>query len=147
MVSLLDIADQKKTVKVRGADIAVVGLSAKDIASLLSSFPELREMLAGRVGEGLAADAMQKFAPAAIAAVIAAGTGVGGDPKSIEAAGRLAVGEQIELLAVILEMTFPSGIGPFVERLEGLGLMTTGGAKAAESGWAPDTKSPAPSKP
>ena len=58
-------------------------------------------------------------------------------------AARLGLGEQLDLLAAIFELTFPQGVGPFVTKLDALGLLKS--ADAA-SGWAQDTKSPEPLK-
>jgi hypothetical protein len=142
MVSLLDIADLAKTVPVRGKDLTVLGLSARDVVHLFGKFPELRALMAGKASE-LTPEAIMKLAPAAVAAVIAAGTGSAGDAKAEAVAARLAIGEQVEILAAIFELTFPQGIGPFVARLDAFGLLKGDGA----SGWDQDTKSPAPSKP
>ena len=59
------------------------------------------------------------------------------------AAGRLPIGEQVELLSAIFDLTFPQGIDPFVARLEALGVVR---APAVASGKGPVTPSPAPSK-
>ena len=141
MVSLLDIADQQKTVPLRGKDVTVRGISAQDVVYLLGKFPELRSLMAGNRAD-VTPESLLKFAPAAVAAVIAAGTGSAGDEKAEAVAARLAIGEQVEILAAIFELTFPQGIGPFVARLDAFGLLKGDGA----SGWGPDTKSPAPSK-
>ena len=42
MVGLIDIAPGVETVEVQGAPVAVHGISAKGLASLLGRFPELR---------------------------------------------------------------------------------------------------------
>jgi hypothetical protein len=143
MVSLLEIADLKKTVTVRGADVAVFGVSAQGIAHLFNTFPELRVMMSGR-RDSITPDSIVQFAPAAIAAIIAAGTGNVGDKDAEAVAARLTLGEQLNLLSAIFELTFPQGVGPFVEQLEGLGILRV---SAAASGKEADTKSPAPSKP
>jgi hypothetical protein len=142
MVSLLDIVDQQKTVPIRGKDIPVSGVSAEGVAYLLGAFPELRQMMAGGAkASEVTVDHIMKIAPRAVAAAIAAGTGAPGDAKVEEAAGKLSVGEQVELLAAIFDLTFPQGIDPFVARLEAFGLV---GGPAA-SGKVPATPSPAPS--
>jgi hypothetical protein len=141
MVSLLDIADLTKSVPVRGKEVTVFGISAQDVVYLLGKFPELRSLMAGNRAE-LTPEAMLKLAPAAVAAVVAAGTGSAGDEKAEAVAARLAIGEQVEIIAAIFELTFPQGIGPFVAKLEAFGLLKGDGT----SGWGPDTKSPAPSK-
>lgn len=142
MVSLLDIADTKKTVPIRGKEIPVNGISAEGIAHLLAAFPDLRKLMGGK-SEEVTPDALMQFAPRAVAVAIASGTGLSGSKEGEAAAAKLSIGEQVELLAAIIDMTFPQGFGPFVERLDSLGVVS---ARAVpESGKAPDIKSPAPS--
>jgi hypothetical protein len=142
MVSLLDIADQQKTVTIRGKDVAVFGISAQDIVYLFGKFPELRLLMSGKQAD-LTPETLLKLAPGAVAAAIAAGTGSAGDEQAEAVAARLGLGEQLDLLAAIFELTFPQGVGPFVAKLDALGLL-----KSADgaSGWAQDTKSPEPPK-
>ena len=142
MVSLLDIADQQKTVTIRDKDVAVFGISAQDIVYLFGKFPELRLLMSGKQAD-LTPETLLKLAPGAVAAAIAAGTGSAGDEQAEAVAARLGLGEQLDLLAAIFELTFPQGVGPFVAKLDALGLL-----KSADgaSGWAQDTKSPEPSK-
>jgi hypothetical protein len=140
MVSLLDIAEAQKTVAIRGQDIPVYGISAEGIAHLLGAFPELRKMFAGKATE-ITPEQMMNLAPRAVASAIAAGTGLIGDPKAEAMAAKLSIGEQLELLAAIFDLTFPQGLGPFLDRLDALGVRDP-----AVSGWAQDMKSPAPSK-
>jgi hypothetical protein len=142
MVSLLDIADQQKTVTIRGKDVAVFGISAQDIVYLFGKFPELRLLMSGKQAD-LTPETLLKLAPGAVAAAIAAGTGSAGDENAEAVAARLGLGEQLELLAAIFDLTFPQGVGPFVAKLDALGLL-----KSADgaSGWAQDTSSPGVSK-
>jgi len=141
MVSLLDIADQQKTVTIRDKDVAVFGISAQDIVYLFGKFPELRLLMSGKQAD-LTPETLLKLAPGAVAAAIAAGTGSAGDENAEAVAARLGLGEQLDLLAAIFELTFPQGVGPFVAKLDALGLL-----KSADdaSGWAQDMSSPAPS--
>jgi hypothetical protein len=142
MVSLLDIADQQKTVTIRDKDVAVFGISAQDIVYLFGKFPELRLLMSGKQTD-LTPEALLKLAPGAVAAAIAAGTGSAGDEQAEAVAARLGLGEQLDLLAAIFDLTFPQGVGPFVQKLDALGLL-----KSADSGsgWAQATRSPEPSK-
>jgi hypothetical protein len=142
MVSLLDIADRQKTVTIRDKDVAVFGISAQDIVYLFGKFPELRLLMSGKQAD-LTPETLLKLAPGAVAAAIAAGTGLAGDEQAEAVAARLGLGEQLDLLAAIFELTFPQGVGPFVQKLDALGLLRN--ADAA-SGWAQDTTSPEPSK-
>jgi hypothetical protein len=131
MTSLLDIAPVSVTVNVRGTDLEVKGISAKDVVNLLKRFPEIRKLLVNRT---VTPEALIEFVPDAISAIIAAGTGAGGDKQVEERAATLAVAEQAKILGHVLKLTFPEGLGPFVEQMRALGVV------ADASGKAPATK-------
>jgi hypothetical protein len=123
MVSLLDLAPSTRTVRVggefeeNGADVSVFGVSAKGIASLLSQFPQLQDLFKG--GElKFDAASIATVAPDAIAAIIAAGCDSPGDPAAVAVAERMPVGDQMKILAAVIELTMPDGIGPFMEALD-----------------------------
>lgn len=139
MVGLLDIAPLTERVSVRGQEIEVVGVSAKGIAHLLARFPELRALITGR---GVSPETIMEIGGDIVAAIIAAGTGYPADQRAEEIAGSLAVSEQADLLSAILKLTMPSGFGPFVEKLAGLGNLFGGEAATAM----PEQKSQKPSK-
>ena len=139
MASLLDIAPSHETVKVRGMDIAVTGVSAAGFAYLLGRFPDLRKMMTGMEVE---VDDLFTLAGSAVAPIIAAGTGMPANEEAEAMAATLSVHEQSDLLAAIMRQTFPQGVGPFVERLAGL-AESLGGAQSPK---ALDTKSQKPAK-
>ena len=78
----------------------------------------------------------------AVAAIIAAGCGYPADDKAESVAARLSLDAQADLLAVILRLTLPKGVGPFVEKLTALG--GTLHADDAQSGTEPASKSRKP---
>jgi hypothetical protein len=81
----------------------------------------------------------------AVAAIIAAGCGYPGDEKAEAIAGSLSLDAQADLLAAVLRLTLPRGIGPFVAKLTGLaGILDV---DAARSDMAPASISPKPSTP
>ena len=47
------------------------------------------------------------------------------------AAGRLGLDDQAELLAAIMTLTMPQGIGPFVDKLARMGLKPVAGGGSA----------------
>lgn len=96
----------------------MIGVSARGVALLLQSFPDLRKLMSGKE---VSVDDLMAVAPDALAAIIAAGTGKPGDAETIAAADRLPVDVQADFLAAIVELTMPKGLGPFVEKLAGLG--------------------------
>jgi hypothetical protein len=125
MVGLLDIAPLTQTITVRDHPIEVAGVSAKGVAQLLLRFPELRALISGRE---VGLDQLLALGGDIIAAVIAAGCGVPGDERAEAAAGRLGLDDQAELLAAIMKLTMPQGIGPFVEKLARMGLKPVTGS-------------------
>lgn len=127
MVGLIDLAPGGEEVKVRGQLVSVPGVSAAGFASLLFRFPALQELMSGKEVD---AEELKKFGIEAVAAIIAAGTGTPGDLKAETAAAGLPIGEQLDLLAAILRVTLPEGIGPFVEKLHVVGGLL-GSATAA----------------
>ena len=129
MVGLVDIAPITSSVTIRGQDITITGVSARGIASLLARFPELRALVTGRE---VALDGLLRLGGDVIAAIIAAGTGTPGDAQTEAAADNLTLEEQADLLAAIVELTMPRGLGPLVERLSRLGLLA-GGASAMQA--------------
>lgn len=139
MVSLLDIGDLKEEVDIRGKKIDVTGVSASGAVTLLTRFPEIRKLFAGKAAD-VTVEAIVSMAPELVAAIIAAGCGSPGDVKHEEAARKLGIEEQFDLITAILRLTFPAGVGPFVERL--YALMPDADVAAVASGWEAGTKSP-----
>ena len=140
MVGLIDIAPRIETVDIQGEPVAVHGISAKGVAHLLGRFPELRKLMTGQAVE---ADQLMAMGGEAVAAIIAAGCGYPGDEKAEDVAGRLAIDTQADLLAAIVRLTLPAGLGPFVEKLTALG----GILDAAPSVMEQASSSPKPSMP
>jgi len=150
MVSLIDIVDLKRTTTIRGKEMPITGLSAAKIAQLLSTYPELRDAIAGR-GRPFSPATLIDLGPKIVADVIAIGTGNEGNAAEVANAANLMLGDQLKLLEAIFEATFPDGSGPFVDKLRSWGFLppaVVGNADAsAESGWALGTNSQKPSNP
>jgi hypothetical protein len=140
MVGLIDIAPATETVQANGKLVTVHGISAKGLAHLPPRFPELRKLM---TGQDVQADQLLGMGGDAVAAIIAAGCGYPGDNAAEEIAGNLSLDIQADLLAAILRLTLPKGIGPFVEKLTGLAIIL--GVEHGPSATAPDTKSRKPS--
>jgi hypothetical protein len=119
VVSLLDIGELSKMVPIRGKELEVTGIPGEVFLELLAEFPEMRKLMAG-AGHKLEPNDLMKQVPAAVASVIAAATGTPGNDKAIAMARRLSLGEQVELLRAIWELTFPQGVTSFIEALEAL---------------------------
>ncbi len=135
MAGLVDIAAITEKVTVAGTEIEVPGVSAAGVASLVARFPELRKLMSGIE---VAPEDLLVAGPGVVAAILAAGTGEPGNEAAEAAAARLTLGDQTDLLAAILRVTLPGGLGPFVEKLAGLGLLVEGKPAAAKA--APSTK-------
>ena len=140
MVDLLDIAPQSETVQIQGNAVSVAGVSAKGVAYLLGRFPELRKLM---VGQTVEANQLMGIGGDAVASIIAAGCGHPGDEKAEEVASKLPVDSQADLLATILRVTLPRGLGPFVDKLTTLGQVLD----AAPSATVPGSSSPSLSMP
>ena len=94
-------------------------------------------------GKEVGADQLLAMGGDAVAAIIAAGCGYPADDKAESVAARLSLDAQADLLAVILRLTLPKGVGPFVEKLTALGgILHT---DDAQSGTEPASKSRKPS--
>jgi len=115
MVSLLDIGNISREVMVRGSALEITGISAKGVLILLERFPEIRMIMSNRADE-VTGESISKMLPQALCAIIAAGCGAPGDKAQEEVAGRLTIGEQLEIVDEIFRLTFPQGVRPFVDR-------------------------------
>jgi len=140
MVSLLDIAPNKKTVTIRGSDLEVSGITADGLVHLLQTFPELQKAFAGVAIEQAELKGLISRFGYTVGEIIAMGVGMQGDPSTIAfAMTQLGLGEQTEIVEKIFELTFPKGPKSFLDAL----------ARAADlagvRGKVPLTKSPAPS--
>jgi len=118
MVGLIDLAPSVETVSVRDKAVAVHGVSAKGLAYLLGRFPDLRRLM---TGQEVGVDQLLASGGEAVGAIIAAGCGAPGEESAEAIAGSLSIDVQADLLAAILRLTLPRGIGPFVEKLTALG--------------------------
>lgn len=125
MTGLLDIGPLTKDVTIAGgAKVTVKGLSADNLFLLLREFPEIRGMMESKA---ITPQRAMQMTPKALATLIACGTGEELNPKAIQKAAELVIGDQAILVHEIFQLTFPEGIGPFVERFRHLRkIMETG---------------------
>jgi hypothetical protein len=146
MASLLDIAPSSATVTLRGTEVAVPGISAAGLATLMRRFPAISDLLTGK-GLTLDADTLFTVGPEGVAAIIAAGTGKPGSVEAEAVASTLTFGDQIEALAKILEVTLPEGTKKLEARLVDM-LRRTGLSQTPSQTPSPTslgTATPAPS--
>lgn len=129
MADLLDIAPSTavEVVTLDEKDVEVRGVSINTMASIISQFPDLKN-LAGNTG-GDIVSLLISGCGAAIGPIIAAGVGQPGNKDYEQHAAQLLPEQQIKLLRAILGLTFPNGIGSFVTELTGLMNAGSGGAK------------------
>lgn len=99
-------------------DVDVRGLSIQHISDLIARFPEVVEQFDG----GLNALALLKLGPFMASAIMAYGCGCGRDADAEKVLAELPLGTQAEILSIIVRLTAPKGVGPFVELLKALGL-------------------------
>lgn len=138
MVSLVDIGPSVGAVTLRGQEVEVNGLTAVHIVGIMMQFPEVRKVLAEKEAD---IQLLISQFPLAAGMVIAAGTGKEGDQATIDVAMSLGVGEQYEILAKIVDLTFPKGVKSFLDGVNA--AMDSAGVR----GWDQATKSPAQSSP
>jgi hypothetical protein len=114
MVSLADIAPVSRVVPTSVGDVEVWGLSGMRIADLILRFPLLRNLMT-EGDEPQVFEAAVTMVPGAVAAVVAAATHQLDAEANIDA--NLPVGDQIDILMAVGDLTMPKGIGPLVQWL------------------------------
>jgi hypothetical protein len=119
MASLLDIAPSLATVTIQATAIPVPGVSVAGLADLIRRFEPIRGMLSGE-NVTLSVETLCDLGPSVVAAIIAAGTGQPGSAEHEAAAARLPLMDQAELIAKIIDVTFPAGLGKATALLEKL---------------------------
>jgi hypothetical protein len=121
MTSLVDLAGRPRVVEVNGISVEVKGISVRGLAALSTRFPDgVGKLLSGGQPDRAA---LIKLGPDILGAVIAAGIGKPGDPKEEAIANDLGLEAQLDLFEEVMKMTFPRGMGPFVKKLQSLGLL------------------------
>lgn len=120
MASLLEVANAPRQIDVHGIMVDVTGISGEGVAAIMARFPEVGKMFSGVMPD---TKKLVTMAPPALSAFIAAGTGHPGDEAHEKIAAKLDVSAQLDLVDEIMRLTFPRGVGPFVKKLEALGLL------------------------
>lgn len=129
---MVDIVELEYSVEIRGKNYETPGLKLRALGKLLVRFPEVRKQI--ETGK-FDLEALLELSDEAIAAVIAAGLGKIGDKKTESWAARLSLGEQAELLFSVYNATVgPKGVGPFVQLLAAVGMVSTSAAAPSDTG-------------
>lgn len=144
MADLLDIAPSTavEIVKIDGMRVKVHGVSVDAIASIVARFPELKSLVNGGSGDSIVPRLIQGCG-AAVGPIIAAGCGHLADETYEQHAARLLPEHQMKFLKSIFGLTFPNGIGSFLESLTSL----VGGGEGAKTVKVRLRKSPSQSPP
>lgn len=125
MVTFTDIARTNETVQ----GIKVAGLSLQSIVQLLMDFPALKTALQGG---GITGPEIINMAPGAVGMIVCHACGMPNDGEQAEAFAGLNLETQLEFVEAVVRQTMPSGFGPFVARLEKLGIFeAVSGTQAA----------------
>jgi len=119
MADLLDIAPATAVdvVKIDGHRVTVRGLSVNAIAAIVARFPGLKSLADGsgdvilRLIEGCGA---------AAGPIIAAGCGHLGEEEYEQRAAALLPEHQVKFIGAIFGLTFPNGLGAFIQELTSL---------------------------
>jgi hypothetical protein len=121
MADLLDIAPSTavEVVKIDGLRVNVRGVSVDAIASIVARFPELKSLVDGGGSDSFLPRLIQGCG-AAVGPIIAAGCGHLADKAYEQHAAKLLPEHQMKFMKAIFGLTFPNGIGSFVEELTSL---------------------------
>lgn len=141
MVSLLDVGPLTDTVKVRGKDVTTYPITPAGLFYLIRQSEEIRLLLDGRASE-IQPDRLMTMGPDNIALVVGVGAVAPEEDDwlkkvedSAKVAKTLSATEQLSAIVSIFKMTFPEGVGPFVDALraltEGLDAAVKEGAGSA----------------
>lgn len=141
-IGLLDLVQRREKVPIKGNGeyLEVRGVSAQDVATLLTKYPALEKVFLGR---GIGIDDLRALAHDCIGPIIAAGFGKLGDEETEKAASELSLEFQTDCIEAIGRATLPSGFGPFASRV----TAAVGGLHSAPVGKRPDTNLPKESQP
>jgi hypothetical protein len=125
MVSLIDIVPQKAIVQIAAGEIELRGLGLRQIADLLSRFPEVRKLFVdGAPAIDIAT--LLADAPDAIGTIIAQSAGQPDAADTI--ADALSLDDLADCLIAIRDLTMPNGVAPFMDRIARL-VSSAGGAQ------------------
>lgn len=115
MPSLVDVAPIRQKITISGVELECRGLSLAVLAHVLNESDELRRLMT----EGVLPTPLVLLTrvPQAAHMIMAAGMGKLHDPEEERAAADLVFEDQFNLVASILELTFPGGLAPFFDRL------------------------------
>jgi hypothetical protein len=136
MVSLLDLKRRSTDVDTSAGKVTMWAVSAEGIAHLVGKHPIVKKLVDGEFTEAdFNVESLFNAAPDLVADLIAAGADHPGDPDYVKAAREAALGDQVALLAGVLEASMPKGPAPFLAAFSQIGasLGLANGMKALAS--------------
>jgi hypothetical protein len=121
MVSITDIGPLSKTMQLRGKDVEVTGISALILFDVLKDSDAMKKLFMERELNTENIQSLSASAPHIMGQLIASALGHHGEPDFIEAAMKnLSAGEQAEILANMIAVSFPSGLPAFMDQMTSL---------------------------
>lgn len=159
MTSLLDIGPLTEEVSVGGKSVTVYGVTPEGFFYLLHKFPLLAEMFSGGQ-KNIDPDSLRVVAPESIAYVLAVATTSRSFMSQkdwlaiVESTANVAMNlpahYQMAIFHAAIRLTFPDGIGPFMEavdrlaesinRVSGQEVPVMTSSKPSRSGFATDSR-------
>lgn len=119
-VNLADLGPLTETVKVRGKDYEVRAITVSDIIWFLGKFPDFATLLGPKAATLSARQMITALAPRTLGVLIATALGKNKDDADMWSAENLSASETLKFVGAIFRLTFPDGVGPFVEELGAL---------------------------
>lgn len=119
-MSGFDIAPAIETVGVRGLKLKVLGLDVEHIAHLFREFPEVSKAISAQAVD---IGALMKLSSRLLNAIVLGGLRDNEMPGIEDGVKNLMLGEKAKIVAAIVRLTMPDGLGPFVELMTALGLV------------------------
>jgi hypothetical protein len=144
MVSLLDIGPLCETVTLKTSKgpqtLSIYGIGADDMFALFNKFPEVRKLMNGEARSIKAQDLLDlgtKVCANIIACAMRDREEIDAETsktpwdedqfkKAIRIVSKFAVADQLKIINIVFALTFPDGVGPFVEQLRSLTATFTG---------------------
>lgn len=118
MTSLLDLKRRSVTVETSAGTVVVWAISISALAHLIGAFPFVKKLMDGKAESAdFTVEKIVTLAPDLAAQLIAAGVNEAGNEEAIEAAADIAIGDQLALLAGVMEASMPKGAAPFREAI------------------------------
>lgn len=118
--SLADLGPLTETIKVRGKDYEVRAITVSDIIWFLGKFPDFAALLGPKASTLSARQMITALAPRTLGVLIATALGKNREEGDMWSAENLSASETLKFVGAIFRLTFPEGIGPFVEELGAL---------------------------